>query len=177
MLYFLISSIISLLACVTNMGTCGAKRDNILVIGDSLACGSKLRMGEVLRKNESADWECKVGTTIEFWNAGRAKNALDRHQNATSVIIFLGTNNYYQTSAPAVSNILKEINDRNLKCVWVGNTAVRGKKWPINASLKASVQPTCTYIDAENAGINLPDAIHPSWDSWLILLKMIWSVR
>lgn len=152
--------------------------DSIVVMGDSIACQSKMRMKEVLRPNETVSYECKGGSPIEYWSAqGKGREALARHHDATSVIIFLGTNNYYQPKPPDVEPLLKEVRDRHLRCVWVGPTAVYGKKWPINPLLKTAVEKDCVYVDAEASGIDLPDRVHPSWESWIRLLKMIWNVR
>ena len=150
--------------------------DNILVIGDSLACGSKWRANEVKKDNESLQWDCKVGSPIEFWSKnGAAKRALDAHPKTDSVIIFLGTNNYTNVKLPDVEPLLKEVRDRNLRCTWVGPTAVRGKKTALNPLLKAAVEKTCKYVDAED--IPLGDGIHPTMDGWLTLLTKIWKVK
>lgn len=154
-----------------------APKDNVLILGDSLACGSQGRVKEVKSSNENISWECKVGSSVEFWNAGKAHEAFQKHPQTTSVIVFLGTNNYASSGTPAAGNILKEIKARHLPCVWVGNTAVRGQRWAVNGKLRTAVEPTCKYVDAEASGITLPDGIHPSWSSWLTLLKMIWAVR
>jgi hypothetical protein len=149
---------------------------NILVMGDSLACGSKWRIGEVKLPTESIQTECKVSSPIEFWSEkGAGKRALDAHPETNEVIIFLGTNNYYSTSVPDVEPLLREVRHRSLKCTWVGPTAVRGKKTALNPLLKAAVEKQCKYVDAED--IPLGDGIHPTMDGWLTLLKKIWSVR
>lgn len=177
MIPIILTTVLTIASC--GGGSCKYPRenqpDNIAVIGDSLACGSKWRIGEVSKTNETVTWDCKVGSSIEYWNGGKAREALEARKGATSVIIFLGTNNYSSSNVPDTSNVLKEVQDRGLRCTWVGPTAVNGKKPAINEKLRKAVEGTCTYVDATD--IPLGDGIHPTWDGWLRLLKIIWAVR
>lgn len=165
------ASLVVLLAQTVSLGA-----DNVLIMGDSLACGSKQRTNDVKKNGEHIQWECKVGSSIEYWSAkGAAKRALDAHPETGSVIIFLGTNNYSATKVPDIEPILKEIRYRSLKCVWVGPTAVHGKKTVLNSLLKAAIGQQCKYVDAENTPLG--DGIHPTFGGWLPLLQKIWSVK
>lgn len=156
----------------------------VLVVGDSEACAVNLYIRKTVKEiNEAAgepldvvDVECKGGTVVQYWGAqGHFREALKKHPNPDAVVIFLGTNHYWQTSAPPVNTILDQI-QAPTSCTWVGNTAVKGKRWKINNILREAVQPTCSYFDTEAAGIELPDGVHPSGAGAIKWLKGIWPM-
>lgn len=151
--------------------------DNILILGDSLACGSQMRVKEFLKQNESVVYDCKVGSTLQQWNSEKAKIAFERNKDISSVIVFLGTNNYTATKMPEISNILGEIEKHNVKCTWIGPTAVRGKQWQINQLIKEAVSKNCDFVDITDSEILLQDGIHPTFSSWFTILKRTWEIR
>lgn len=157
----------------------------VLIIGDSEACAVRPYVKETIRKvnetagvpTDSVDVDCKGGTVVQYWGAqGHFREALRRHPKPDTVLVFLGTNHYGQTVTPPVDQILDIIKENNMSCVWVGNTAVKGKHWRINKLLKAAVQPTCSYFDTEAAEIPLPDGVHPSGAGAIKWLKAIWPL-
>lgn len=157
---------------------------HVLVIGDSEACAVNLYIRKTVKEvNEAAhepldvvDVECKGGTVVQYWGAqGHFREALKKHPNPDAVVIFLGTNHYWQGTRPPVETILDQI-QAPTSCVWVGNTAVKGKRWNINNILREAVQPTCSYFDTEAAGIELPDGVHPSGAGAIKWLKAIWPM-
>lgn len=156
----------------------------ILVIGDSEACAVNLYIRKTVKAiNEAAgqpldtvDVDCKGGTVVQYWgDQGHFREALRKHPNPDTVIIFLGTNHYWQGTRPPVESILDQI-QAPTSCVWVGNTAVKGKRWKINNILREAVQPTCSYFDTEATGIELPDGVHPSGAGAIKWLKAIWPL-
>ena len=151
-----------------------AKR-KILIIGDSEACAVQWQVKNVKLPTDTVDVECKGGTVVQYWGAqGNMQRALARHPGTDTVVIFLGTNHYGQTATPPVAPILDLIKQRGLKCVWVGNTAVNGKRWKINDLLRSAVTPTCSYFDTEAAAIPLPDGVHPDGTGALRWLRLVW---
>lgn len=158
----------------------------ILVIGDSEACAIAPYVRQIDRTLQAdlggppddIDIECKVSTTVQYWGAqGNLQLALGRHPKPDAVVVFLGTNHYWQRDvAPDVSPILKLIASRGAPCTWVGNTAVRGRKWPINGLLKAAVTPQCTYFDTEAANIELHDGIHPTRQGATKWIRLVWPM-
>lgn len=157
----------------------------ILVIGDSEACAVNLYIRKTVKEiNEAAgdpldvvDVVCKGGTVVQYWGEqGHFREALKKHPNPDAVVIFLGTNHYWQgITRPPVETLLDQIQEPT-SCVWVGNTAVKGKRWQINKTLREAVQPRCSYFDTEAAGIELPDGVHPSGAGAIKWLKGIWPL-
>lgn len=158
---------------------------HILIVGDSEACAVGTYVKDVVKQiNSSAnqpedivDIECKVGTTVPYWTAGKFHAALDKHPLSDTVLIFLGTNHYWnQRDTPDVTPILSTVSERGLNCVWVGNTAVNGKHWNINNLLRFAVTPRCDYFDTEAAGISLVDGVHPSKSATIKWIKEVWKL-
>jgi lysophospholipase L1-like esterase len=182
-----------LLAIPLLLGAGTRKPENVLVIGDSQAGsvyfttqGAKLkgetsaqtmaRLAGATYNNESVAFEYKGGTPVDYWSKqGHGKDAIVTHPDAGTIIIFLGTNDYWKTETPDVEPLLKEIRSNGLKCVWAGNTAVNGRKWSINARLKAAVEKDCTYIDSES--IPLGDKVHPTAAGAVEWIKKVWSAK
>jgi lysophospholipase L1-like esterase len=149
----------------------------IFIVGDSEACMiasvANTTLSE-LKNGDSFSASCKVGSRIEYWNS-RIKDELKAQSTADTVVVMLGTNHYLDKKVPDVKPILDQIVDKKLKCIWVGNFAVHGKKWQINSMLKTAVEPVCKYYDAENAPIKLHDGIHPDSENAKIIARDIWK--
>ena len=154
------------------------KQRRILIIGDSEACAINMLASHVKDAHDVVDVDCKVSTTVQYWGAqGNFRAALSRHPQPNVVIIFLGTNHYWEPHpTPDVTPILDVINELGLGCVWVGNVAVRGKQWPINSYLRNVVQPTCKYFDSENVNIQLSDGVHPTRTGAILWRTLIWKL-
>lgn len=157
----------------------------ILVVGDSEACAVKPHVNDVFTEQDqlhrlpvdTVDVECKSGTTVPYWGAqGHLKEALKKHPHPDTVIVFLGTNHYGQNKAPDVSVVLDGIEDAGAQCVWVGNTAVNGKRWQINKLMHDAVMPRCKYFDTEAANIPLADNAHPTVQGAIKWLRLVWAV-
>lgn len=156
----------------------------ILIVGDSEACAVQLLndlpklVASINRSQErpvdSVSVECKSGTTVQHWGSGPLREALNKHPNPDVVIVFLGTNHYSQRTLPPVSSVLDELGPA--QCVWVGNTAVHGRNWPINSLLRQAVQPRCTYFDTEAAQIELADGVHPTVKGAEKWIRGVWRV-
>jgi len=155
----------------------------ILIVGDSEACAVNWVVQKIVPQiNDEAgqprdviDVDCKGGTTVQYWGAqGHLREALSRHPRPDTVLVFLGTNHYGQVVTPPVAQVTDILKEKGLGCVWVGNTAVKGKTWKINKLLRESVGPTCSYFDTEAANIPLPDGVHPDRSGATKWLKAIW---
>lgn len=157
----------------------------LLVVGDSEACAIKPYVDDVFKKQNAAhnmpqdiiNVECKVGSTVEYWSSQeRFKNILNKHSKPDVVIVFLGTNHYWQNKAPDISNIVDGIENSGAQCVWIGNTAVNGKRWKINRLMRDAVASRCRYFDTEQANISLVDNAHPTIPATIKWLQLIWDV-
>lgn len=147
----------------------------ILIIGDSEACAVAPQVKKAKLPTDTVDVECKGGTVVQYWGAqGHFKAALAKHPKPDVVVIFLGTNHYWQKETPPVAPVLDLVRENGLKCVWVGNTAVKGKKWAINGLIREAVTPTCDYFDTEEADIPLWDGVHPDPTAALKWLQAVW---
>lgn len=156
----------------------------VLVVGDSEACAVNLYIRKTVKEFNEAlkqpldvvDVDCKGGTTVQYWGEqGHFRESLSKHGKPDVVVVFLGTNHYWQTTTPPVNMIIDQLEPRT-ECLWVGNTAVKGRKWKINRLLKDAVTPRCQYFDTEAADIHLPDGVHPSGAAAIKWIKMIWSM-
>jgi hypothetical protein len=148
----------------------------ILIVGDSEACAVKPYVKDVF-KDDTVNVECKVSTTVTYWGAqGHLKEALKKHPHPDTVIVFLGTNHYGQNKAPDVSVVLDGIEDSGAQCVWVGNTAVNGKRWQINKLINDAVSARCKYFDTEAANIPLADNAHPTVQGAIKWLRLVRDV-
>jgi len=153
-----------------------AKR-RILIVGDSEACTVAHYVKKVKLSTDIVNVDCKGATTVQYWAAGgNFRAALNRHPKPDTVLVFLGTNNYWNKTAPNAKPILDQVTERGFGCVWVGNTAVKGKKWPINGLLRDAVTPTCSYFDTEAADISLPDGVHPGPSGAVKWLRLVWEM-
>jgi hypothetical protein len=161
--------------CTVSLTAQAAKpQRHALIIGDSEACAV---YPYARTMGDQVSVECTKSTRVEWWAEGRFQQALDKHPDADTVVVFLGTNDYYDTRAPDVKPILDAVSNRHLACVWAGNTPVHGRKhWPINEMLRAAVVPTCSYFDTEAAGIQLlPDEVHPTPEGAAKWIRKVWS--
>lgn len=182
-----------LLAVPLLLGAGTRKPENILVIGDSeagsvwfMVQGTKqkgetngqtmARLAGASYQNEDVSFEFKGGTSVDYWSKdGRGKTAIASHPDAGTIMIFLGTNDYWRSETPDVEPLLKEVRANGMKCVWAGNTAVNGRKWSINTRLRAAVEKDCTYVDSES--IPLGDKVHPTSAGTIEWIKKVWSVK
>lgn len=150
---------------------------NILIVGDSEACAVGVVAKSVAKEyglSDKVNVECKTGTTINYWTNGNFDRALAKYPNTEIVLVFLGTNHYSSIVPPKTSNLLTNVKNRNLQCIWVGPVAVKGQVWPINDFLSQSVSETCTYFDSSD--IELRDGVHPTTDSAKKWLNQIWNL-
>jgi hypothetical protein len=157
---------------------------HILIVGDSEACTvafyAKATVKAINEENHEpydvVDVECKGGTVVQYWGAGgHMKLALQHHPNPDDVIVFLGTNHYWQNqkNAPPTATVTDLLKGTN--CIWVGNTAVHGKKWPVNGLIRDQVTPQCSYFDTEAADIPLFDGVHPGPTGAVKWLRLVWA--
>lgn len=153
------------------------KHQNILIIGDSEALYAGWQVKKVQQDNETVFVDSKPGTTIGWWNYGNFHQEMSKYRNLDIVIVFLGTNNFNFTYLQPYQNILDEIKNRRVKCIWVGPTAVYGKKHVINTLIKTAVSDTCTYVDTELLDIPLSDGVHPTIPGTIKWLENIWKIK
>lgn len=158
---------------------------HVLIVGDSEACVIGQNRDAIAKFNDDngqphdvVDVECKTSTRVTYWGYdGNFRAALSKHPNPDEVLVFLGTNHWWNDrKAPEVKPILDLVDVHQLKCIWVGNTAVRGKRWPINDLLRAAVTPTCDYFDTEAAEIPLRDGVHPGREGAVKWINAVWSM-
>lgn len=148
----------------------------VLVVGDSEACAVSAYVRLVARDaGDAADVECRSSTTVQYWSSGRLARELDARPHVDTVVVFLGTNHYLDTSLPPVMPMLQQLESRGLTCVWVGNTLVKGRHRKINLLLREAVSPTCTYFDTEAFGVELRDGVHPTPAAAERWIRAVWS--
>lgn len=155
----------------------------VLIVGDSEACAvgpyarhAADRVNDLIGlPHDIIDVECKPSTTVQYWGSkGHLDAALKRHPLTDVVIVFLGTNHVRNVLVPPVNTIINLIKEHGAKCVWVGNTAVEGKRWPMNGIMKKEVSTGCNYFDTEAADVTLFDGVHPDANASIAWLKAIW---
>lgn len=152
----------------------------VLVVGDSEA-------GYASRKTEAArSWfdtvhvDAKGGTTIEYWGKqGALHRALGRwragHPGRSGpdvVVLFLGTNDHWRSSVPDTAPIFQELGE--IPCVWVGPTAVEGRRHLFTQLLELEVSGRCRWVSSES--LELEDGWHPVGGAILPWLQEVWSV-
>jgi lysophospholipase L1-like esterase len=157
---------------------------HVLILGDSEACAVRILNDlpglvrtindEAGAPHDSVDVECQNGTTVQHWAAGHARRALQLHPNPDVIIIFLGTNHYNSSTVPPVGSLLTQLG--SVPCVWVGNTQVHGRDWPINDVIRRAAVPRCTYFDTQAAKIPLVDGVHPTRAGAERWIREIWRV-
>jgi hypothetical protein len=148
---------------------------HVLVVGDSEACRVGWSVNAAKLPDDDVSVECKVSTRVRDWaQGGLLVAALEKHPETDTVVVFLGTNDCYDQTVPDVQPILHLVTEQGVSCVWVGNVAVRGRRWPVNGMLHAAVTPTCQYFDTEAANIPLADGIHPTWRGAITWLRKVW---
>lgn len=153
--------------------------ERILLIGDSQVqyMDWYFSRAKVKHENETVFFDSKPGTTIGTWN-NYFISEISKYPNLDVVIIFLATNNNNFRYLQPMYNILNEVKRRKLKCLWVGGTEVYGKHHPIiNNLVHQAVEPTCTFFDTEEAGIDLLDQVHPSLRGGIKWLQLIWAAK
>lgn len=167
--------IAALLASLAPCAASAATTRRVLVVGDSEACAVAPYVRRVAPPTDDVAVECLQGTTVGYWGAqGHLAQALARHPRPDAVVVFLGTNHYWQAKAPDVVPVTAAIEATGASCTWVGNVAVAGRKWPIDGLMRAAVEPACTYYDTEAAGIPLVDGMHPTAEGALLWLRAVW---
>lgn len=155
----------------------------VLIVGDSEACAvsSYIDLKKLVAEindaagqpHDTVEFDCKDGTRVEYWGAGgHLRSALDNHPNPDAVLVFLGTNHYWQTTVPPTDTVTDLLKDTN--CVWVGNTAVHDKRWPVNGLIRDAVTPQCKYFDTEAAKIPLADGVHPTPEGATRWIRLVW---
>ena len=156
---------------------------HVLIVGDSEACAVGQYVKQVVKEINQRNGQplddvtvsCKVSTTVEYWNR-HLQQVLDTQSQAPDyVLVFLGTNHYWQTTVPPVQPIIDMINVGFTNCIWIGNTAVRGKHWKIDGLIRDAVSPACNYFDTESFGIELADGVHPTKTGALKWIELIWG--
>jgi hypothetical protein len=153
------------------------KHQNILLIGDSQVQYADWFFKPFRKTNETVFFDSKPGTTIGWWSFGIFHREMSKYPNIDVVIVFLGTNNFNFKYLQPYQSILDEIKVRKVKCIWVGPTAVYGKKHVINSLIKDAVSGTCTYVDTEELDIPLVDGVHPTQPGAVKWLTEIWKVK
>ena len=148
-----------------------------LVIGDSEVAYTHPHFSAVQESNETIVKEFKGGTVIQQWFGDRLDTALNKHPNAETIIIFLGTNNAGRKDDLDITPILSKIKDK--KCIWVGPVAVNGQRWNFNKLLQANVlkNSNCKYVNSEELGLKLLDGYHPDQESAIRWLKEVWAIK
>lgn len=157
----------------------------VLIVGDSEACAVSQYID--LRKlvaqindedglpHDHVDVACKGGTVVQYWGAGgNLKIALQKYPHPDAVLVFLGTNHYWQDKAPPTQTVTDQLKDTN--CIWVGNTAVHGRYWKINHLIYEAVTPQCSYFDTETADIPLADGVHPTPAGATKWIRAVWPM-
>jgi lysophospholipase L1-like esterase len=154
----------------------------VLVIGDSEACRVNLWIKATVHDINQRNHEpyddvhvvCKGGTVVQYWGAGgHTRMALQEYPHPDDVVVFLGTNHYWQKTSPPTETVTDLLGDAN--CIWVGNTAVKGHHWPINQLIRDRVSGRCSYFDTEAANIPLDDDAHPGHAGAVKWLQMVWE--
>ena len=150
---------------------------HVLVVGDSEACAAGAHAKEVAESHgDVVEVVCKPSTTVAYWSGGPLEKALNASPGIDTLVVFLGTNHYLDHRAPVITPVLGTIAAHGLRCVWVGNTSVRGRHWPINGLLRDAVTPACVYFDTEAADVPLVDGVHPGPIAARRWLEDVWRV-
>lgn len=134
---------------------------NYWIVGDSEAGATSAALKEALPSGSKIDLTFEVSSRIEKWAAGKMANARPAGR-IDVVIVFLGTNNYYDQTLPSPEGILKVIRSTGAKCIWVGPPKVNNRSWKLNNELRQAVEPTCKFVDSQQIPIALRDGIHPT---------------
>ena len=152
-------------------------QEKTLIIGDSEAAHVCHFTSYVQQRNEVISCEFKGGTTIQNWFGKRLDDALDKHPDADTVVIFLGTNNIGRKTTLDVSPLTDRLKGK--KCIWVGPPAVNGYKWKFNQLLRDNVLKVsnCKYFNSEDVRLHLPDGYHPDGASNILWLQEVWKFK
>ncbi len=131
------------------------------IAGDSEAGATYGALKSELPTGSQTVLTYEVSSRIEKWSSGKML-ASRPARKVDHVIVFLGTNNYYDSKLPSVDGVLQVVRSTGAKCTWVGPPKVNGRSWKLNGELKAAVEPLCKYVDSQQIPIQLRDGIHPS---------------
>jgi lysophospholipase L1-like esterase len=154
-----------------------ASHRRILLLGDSEACAVAPYVGLAQSPGDEVAVACKASTRVEYWGAqGHAAAALAHRPRPDAVVVFLGTNHYWERTAPDVASVIDPILAQGTQCVWAGNAAVRGRRWPMDALLRSAVGNRCAYLDTEALGVELADGVHPTPAGATKWLRATWAL-
>lgn len=131
------------------------------IAGDSEAGAVAPALKGILPNGSQTVLTYEVSSRIEKWAGGKMA-ASKPARKIDRVIVFLGTNNYYDSSLPSVEGVLQVIRSTGAKCTWVGPPKVNNRPWKLNNDLRSAVESTCTYVDSQQLAIELRDGIHPT---------------
>lgn len=148
---------------------------HILILGDSEAGISSHYISHVQQPNETISFEYKVGSIIEYW-FGNIDQALNKHPDIDTIIIFLGTNNINRKYLD-LSPILKKTNKYN--CIWISPAKVKGYTWQSTKDLEDNItkNSTCHFFNSEKLDLTLYDGYHPTIPSMKFWLENIWEFK
>ena len=153
----------------------------ILIVGDSEAGAVQPYLGTVRLPSDTVNVVFKGGTRIEAWATGAQKSSLLQalaQYTPQIVVVMLGTNHYYDTTAPPIAPLVNLIraNAPGASILWVGPTSVNGKSWPVDAWLAQEAAALgVPYLDTEKLGIPLADTAHPTAAGAQQWLRYIWA--
>lgn len=131
------------------------------IAGDSEAGATHAALRSVLPRGSRMVLTYEVSSRIEKWAGGKMA-ASKPAQRVDRIIVFLGTNNYYDAKLPSIEGVLQVIRSTGAECIWVGPPKVNNRPWKLNNDLRSAVEPTCKYVDSQQLTIELSDGIHPS---------------
>lgn len=151
---FLLLIIIWLLGIQSESQTCW-------IAGDSEAGATHAALRSALPPGSQTVLTYEVSSRIEKWAGGKMA-ASKPARKVDRIIVFLGTNNYYDSKLPSVEGVLRVVRSTGAKCIWVGPPKVNNRPWKLNNDLKSAVEPLCTYVDSQQLAIELRDGIHPT---------------
>lgn len=151
---FLLLAVVWLLGSITESKT-------YWIAGDSEAGATHSALKEVLPTGSQTVLTYEVSSRIEKWAGGKMATSKPARK-VDHVIVFLGTNNYYDSKLPDVEGVLQAIRSTGASCTWVGPPRVNKRPWKLNNDLKLAVEKQCKYVDSQQLSIELHDGIHPS---------------
>lgn len=131
------------------------------VAGDSEAGATHSALLSELPKGSQTILTYEVSSRIEKWSGGKML-ASKPASPVDVVIVFLGTNNYYDEKLPSVDGVLQVVKSTGARCIWVGPPKVNARSFKLNEELKIATSSTCKYVDSQQLAIELQDGIHPS---------------
>lgn len=159
-----------------------APSQRILLIGDSQVFYMQVIFdrANVKKSNETVMFDSHPGFTILAMDRIFVAE-MSKYPRLDEVIIFLGTNNWpFDKWQQPMDDILREVQRRNVKCLWVGPTEVYHKVdrvKALNKEIKTTIAGVCDFFDTQAAGIELQDGVHPSIEGGKKWLQEIWKAK